>query len=121
MRILHLKIDGRIPSKKNNRRNFGRTSLPSLKHEQWKLTAGAQLLEHKGLNLSRVEIQLEFWMPDNRKTDLDNKVSSIFDLLDDLDIIEDDCWQVIGHYSVQANGINRKNPRVELWIKEMIM
>ncbi len=84
------------------------------------MQAGLQILKYKGSNLANVDIQLEFWMPDNRRCDLDNKVTSIFDLLKDMDVIEDDCWQCLGSYYVRAGGIDKTNPRAEIWIKEII-
>lgn len=117
MQVLHLIIRGRIPSKKNSTRNFGSTRLFSLKFKEWKDDASLQLLKYKNLSLEGIEIQFEFYMPDNRKTDLDNKVTSVFDLLKDLEIIKDDCWQILPRYQVNTNGIDKINPRVELWIR----
>lgn len=62
-------------------------------------------------------MQLEFWMPDNKETDLDNKVTSVFDMLQKAEIIKGDHWQTLGKYCVNANGIDKINPRVEIWIK----
>ena len=118
MRSLEIVIKGRIPAKKNSKIRYGVTSK---RHQRWHESATIQLLDHKGADLNNVDIQLEFWMPDNIRTDLDNKVSTVFDLLCDLEIIRDDCWQSLQSYYVRAGGIDRKNPRVELWIKEMLI
>ena len=116
MKILHLTIQGRIPSKKNSNIRYGVTSK---RHQRWHESATVQLLEYKNRRMDNVDIQLEFWMPDNRRCDLDNKVTSIFDLLKDMDVIEDDCWQCLGSYYVRAGGIDKTNPRVDIWIKEI--
>lgn len=56
-------------------------------------------------------------MPDSRETDTDNKVTGIFDMLQAAKIIKGDHWQTLKNYSVKVNGIDRVNPRVEIWIK----
>ncbi len=119
MKILHLKIQGRIPAKKNNRRNYGRTSLPSENYVRWHTMAAMQIIEHKGENIEKCDLQFEFWMPDNRVTDLDNKVSSLLDLFKDLGIIKDDCWQCVPSIYMRCAGIDKLNPRVKIWIKEL--
>lgn len=118
MNIHNFTIRGRIPSKKNNRRNFGRTSLPSLRFGEWKQEAGVQLLKYKDLNIQNIsEIQMDFYFPDNKRTDLDNKSSSVLDILVDMGIIEDDRWQITGRIMLYPMGIAKKNPRVEIFIK----
>ena len=119
MKLFHLVIKGRIPSKKNNRRNYVKTSLPSVKFLEWHHNATTQLLSHKGLNMDKFDAQFEFWMPDNRVTDIDNKVSSVLDLLKDLNIIVDDSWQHLESYYARACGIDKKNPRVEIWLRSL--
>jgi crossover junction endodeoxyribonuclease RusA len=60
---------------------------------------------------------MDWYMPDNRKTDLTNKAESIMDLLVDCKIIDDDCWQVIPRIMLDARGVDKENPRVTVWIK----
>jgi Holliday junction resolvase RusA-like endonuclease len=55
-----------------------------------------------------------FLMPDARRTDLTNKAESVADLLVDNGIIKDDSWQVIDEMLLRCDGIDRKNPRVEI-------
>jgi hypothetical protein len=64
------------------------------------------------------EIQLVFWLPDNRKCDLTNKAESVMDLLVDCEVIEDDCWQVIPKLYLNAAGIDKEDPRVEIYIQK---
>lgn len=120
MEILHLTIQGRIPSKKNSTINIRHTRLPSNKARQWMRDAGVQIMAFKGKKLKNVDIQFEFWMPDNRKTDLDNKVTSVLDLLKDMEVIADDSWQNVPSFYARCRGIAKENPRVEIWIKEII-
>lgn len=61
-------------------------------------------------------IDIYFWWPDNRKSDLSNKAESIMDLLVDCKIILDDSWQEVPELLLKSAGIDRKNPRAEVEI-----
>jgi len=120
LNVIHLIIHGRILAKKNSRlpyMNKGRV-LNTAKYHDWEKDACLQLLQYKGRNLDNIELQFEFYMPDNRRTDLDNKISTLLDILaGKMHVIKDDAWQNTPKYSVEAKGIDRKNPRVEIWIR----
>lgn len=58
-------------------------------------------------------------MPDKRKADLSNKVESIMDLLVDNGIIEDDSWQYVPRLFMEFIEVDKKNPRVLVWITEL--
>ena len=111
MKTLHLIIKGR--------ENRGKFTVAGKKYRQWEADAINQLQEYSGLKIPKCEIQMEFYMPDNIRTDTDNKVTSIFDVLSHkfLQVIADDCWQVIYYHSARVVEIDRENPRVELWLK----
>ena len=118
MRVFQLVVKGRIPSKKNNRRNYGRTSLPSVKFLEWENQACIQLLKHKNIAITEIqEIQMDFYFPDNKKADLDNKSSSVLDMLQKIGIIKGDHWQETGRIYLNPMGIDRSDPRVEIFIK----
>jgi len=116
MKVLHLKIDGRVPSKKNSRKSVGRFTVASDQYRNWASAAGAQIMQHKGKMLDKVEIQMQFYFPDNRRADLDNKVTSVLDLLKDMQIIKDDSWQCVPAFHAQSMGVDKKNARVLIWI-----
>jgi len=113
-------IKGRVPSKKNSRitTRSGRT-FPSKKYTQWHKDASIQLLfQVTGKDFTGVYgVEISFWMPDNRRKDLTNAAESIMDLLVDCGVLKDDCWQEIKHVLLACEGIDRKNPRAEIWIK----
>lgn len=69
--------------------------------------------------MGEIEIQIEFWMPDNRRADLTNKAESVMDLLVDLKIITDDSWQCVPSLTLQSKGIDKINPRAEIWIRTL--
>lgn len=101
---------GRVPSKKNSRINTrsGR-SFPNKKYTEWHKDASWQLKGKPVIDSDT--ITLKFWLPDNRRTDLSNKAESIMDLLVDNGFIKDDCWQVIPHLYLDAEGVDKENPR----------
>jgi len=67
-----------------------------------------------------LEVQLEWYMPDNRKCDLTNKSESIMDLLVDCFVIIDDSWQIVKTIIMNCNGVDKKDPRCEIWIVSLI-
>ena len=118
MKILHLQVKGRILSKKNQYRITGNRLMSSVKYQEWHTQASLQLLKYKNTGIEKAEIQMEFFWPDNRNSDLTNKAESINDLLVDLNIIKDDNWKVLDSVYLRSAGVDKKNPRVDIWIKE---
>ena len=116
-------IEGSVPSKKNQRQTFvknGRIiNIPSKRYKEWHDQAMWQLKGSKKLK-PPYEITMVFWMKDNRRTDLDNKVGSVLDLLQDVGIIEDDCWQKLTSIKAVAGGISKNAPRVKVEIRSSI-
>jgi len=118
VKITHLVVLGRIPSKKNSTRNFGFARIPSKRFYDWQKSAAVQLLSHKGRFIEHIqEIQVDFYFPDNRKADLDNKLTSVLDMLCKLEILLDDSWQKTGKIFLNPMGIDKENPRIEIFIK----
>jgi len=119
MKIHHLVVRGRIPSKKNNRVNTksGR-SFPSAKYREWEYVAMVQLRGYNHLRIEKVtRIQLEFAWPDNRKADLTNKAESVMDMLVKIGILKDDNWKVVPELHLKSLGVNKEDPGVEIWIE----
>lgn len=104
---------GRIPSKKNSRINTrSGLSFPSAKYTAWHKDASVQI---RGADkMIKPGIVIKFWLPDNRRTDLNNKAASIFDMMVDNGIMEDDCWQIVGEERYIPMGVDKDNPRVEI-------
>ena len=116
-------IEGNVPSKKNSRQIFAKGSrlinIPSKRYKEWHDSALKQL-DGFGSLKPPYQIYLVFWMPNNRRCDLDNKVASVLDLLQDAGIIEDDCWQDLGFIQARAGGISKDAPRVKVEIHSAI-
>jgi|11_taG_2_1085331.scaffolds.fasta_scaffold08323_4 Holliday junction resolvase RusA-like endonuclease len=112
-----LRLNGRIPSKKNSRVNTrsGR-SFPSKKYMEWHTTAMWEVKSQKPpMEIDRCEIQLIFHMPDRRRADLTNKAESIMDLLVDAGVLTDDSWQVVTPITLHG-FYDKENPGVEIII-----
>ena len=116
---IKLVITGRIPSKKNSRitTRSGRT-FPSKQYTKWHKDAEGQLARQGAGPFLVGSVSLCFFMPDSRRTDLTNKAESVMDLLVDCGVIADDCWQVISEVVLKCKGIDRINPRCEIYLKE---
>ena len=124
MNVQEFTITGRVPSKKNSRNIFvlkGKSprvmNLPSNKYAEWHVQAEAQLQSQFFACGSVEEVQLEWYMPDKRRCDLTNKTESIMDLLVDTGILNDDSWQCVPSLFIRCLGVDKKNPRVKIWIK----
>jgi Holliday junction resolvase RusA-like endonuclease len=118
---LKFTIEGNIPSKKNGKliicRPYPRMiSKPEYLawHEElmWKLKK-----YRPEKPIERCEIIIKYWGENKRRTDLDNKNSSIFDLLVDCEILLDDNWFVIYKQSSELVDINKEKCRAEITIK----
>lgn len=112
-------IEGNVPSKKNSRQIFAKGSrlinIPSKRYKEWH-DESMKMLEGFGSLKPPYEIILVFWMKDNRRCDLDNKMASVLDLLQDAEIIEDDCWQKLRSIKARVGGISKDCPRVKVEI-----
>lgn len=114
-------ISGRIPSKKNSRisTRSGR-SFPSRKYTDWHQETALMLrhLANQGIDYP-VAVHYYFYLPDNRRTDLSNKIESINDLLVDINFIEDDNVKFITQLHVYYMGVDRKDPRCEVAVSRV--
>ena len=116
---IRLTILGKIPSKKNSKRIICRGKFPKvLPSELYVAWHKAQMLliapKRPKRPLERCFITIRYFAPDKRTADLDNKNSSICDLLKDAGYVQDDNWFVISKLSSELVGIDKKNPRAEI-------
>lgn len=119
-----IELKGRIPSKKNSKmmvRRGDRTFLiPSPQYTAWHQEQSYRIkkipkpIEHCG-------IEIDFYAPDNRKTDLSNKAESIMDLLVDNKILLDDNWFVVKFLSLYFMGVDKENPRAIIEIRDITL
>ncbi len=113
---MRIEIKGRIPSKKNSKMIVCRGKfpqvLPSKSYTEWHKEASRQLVGIPRLKICPKVVELSFYAPDKRATDLTNKAESVMDLLVDNGVIEDDNWFCCGFISLLFMGVDKENPRV---------
>ncbi len=115
--IHHIIIKGKYPAKKNTYQIVGRRII-SLKYKSWARDNFYQVHGYDHLNIQQCDsVQLDFWCPDNRGRDLANFAETIMDFLEDAGVISNDKWQVTGPLILTPKGIDRNNPRCEIWLK----
>jgi len=68
---------------------------------------------------STFQIEIRIWNKDLRRRDLDNQATAILDALTNAQIIPDDSVDFVPKFSVEFKGIDRKEPRAEITIKEI--
>lgn len=98
-----LTIIGRPASKKNNRRNYGKISLPSLAFIRFKGEAVPQLKnQFRGKPFDQfVRVEYHFYLKGNYKQDIDNAESSIADVLMDAGVLTDD-WYIAEVHKIRT-------------------
>ena len=110
--MLQFRLEGIVPSKKNNRRLFSvngrQTSAPSAEHDKWfqdqkpvvQIAVQGYAIP---LDIEPVYIAYLFVMPDRVQRDLSNMQQSIEDLISTkgkgrkqgVGIVKDDCWRYL--------------------------
>ena len=118
--ISKITIKGRIPSLKNSRNCFVRggrmINIPSKQYSAFHKEA-LKHMPKSPRNIEKVHsMKLDFWAPDKRAGDLDNKTASIMDLLVDANVLKDDNWYIVPRIILVFMGVDKENPRVELTI-----
>jgi len=112
---------GRIPSKKNSKIILCRRNRPLLisnpKYQEWEteqlwVLKDNQIRKHFPRKINSME--LKFFFPDLRKTDLSNKTESVMDLLVKSELIEDDNYTIVPILNLIYGGVDKVKPRVEI-------
>ncbi len=123
--LLEVKLYGRIPSKKNSRRNFRGNSIPSERFVEWHNLTRAGIMEWLPNIAWRapehpVAVDILFEFPDRGKADLTNKAESVMDLLVDCGILRDDSWRFVPEIRLRFAGEEKisKNPLTTVRVEE---
>ena len=120
---VRITILGSVPAQKNdkiiavNSRTGKRFPMSSPNVKAWQNSAAMQLLQYKGTADRKVTIHYMFYVPNDVARDLDNMIATVNDALVKRGLVKDDSWQWVRLGSADAE-IDRKNPRVTLWIEE---
>jgi Holliday junction resolvase RusA-like endonuclease len=118
--IVELKIEGNVPSKKNSRvRTRSGSSIPSKAFSDWQESALWQVRQQtKTRFLKPVSLEVIIYFGTNGRADLDNRVTSILDMLVEALVIRDDKWQDVPRISAEA--VYRKgNPGAFIRLTEL--
>ncbi len=110
---------GHVPSKKNSKRIFvngGRPRvLPSEIHEAWEEEQLLALRRFQRFS-GPCQIEITVYAPNRRRGDLDNKASSILDLLCKAGTIQDDNCEIVRELHLFYGGVDKAKPRAEIEI-----
>lgn len=103
-KTVELTLAGNVVSKKNARINRGDgMSFPSRKYMDWQHSALQQVrLQTKERFFKPVSIEVIIYFGTNIRADLDNRLTSILDMLVEAVILRDDKWQDIPMMQAQA-------------------
>ena len=115
-------ITGSVPSLKNNKiatmnsktgKMFIRTDARTKKYmEDAKLQVQSQWRQPSLPELEQLTCVVFY--PDNRVRDLSNALDTILDVIKGI-VVKDDCWKCIPRIQIEFGGVDKDNPRVELW------
>lgn len=80
---------------------------------------GLYLKKYKSNIDFRVNIKIEFYVPDKRKRDIANYIEAIQDILVKYEVLRDDNYNIV--YSLDGTRIyvDKENPRVEIEITKI--
>jgi len=102
--IVELVLEGSIPSKKNSRINTSDgKSFPSKDFVQWQKSALTQVrMQTQKRFYNPVSLEVIIYFATDARADLDNKLTSILDMLVEGMLLRDDKWQEVPMIAVQA-------------------
>jgi Holliday junction resolvase RusA-like endonuclease len=102
--MIELVLEGSVPSKKNQRINRGDgVSFPSKKFIQWQGDALKQVrIQTRQRFYVPVSVEVIIYFGTKVRADLDNRLTSILDMLVEALVLRDDKWQDVPRIAVQA-------------------
>lgn len=109
-RIVELVLEGNVPSKKNSRINRSDgMSFPSKNFEAWQTAALQSVrLQTRERFYNPVAIEVIVYFGTDTRADLDNRLTSILDMLVESLMLRDDKWQDVPQMALQAEYRPRK-------------
>lgn len=118
--MITLQLSGNVPSKKNSRINRGDgKSFPSRKYMDWENDALKQVrLQTRERFLNPVGIEVIIYFGTKTRADLDNRLTSILDMLVEALVLKDDKWQDVPRMAVQAE-YRKRDPGAFIRISEL--
>lgn len=103
-KIVELTLDGNVPSKKNSRiRTRAGAYIPSKPFYDWQESAMQQVrLQTRERFFTPVAIEVIIYFGTKARADLDNRLTSILDMLVECVVLRDDKWQDVPRMATQA-------------------
>ncbi len=119
-KIVEITLEGNIPSKKNSRINRGDgVSFPSKKFVQWQNDALMQVrMQTRHRFFKPVTAEVIIYFGTKIRADLDNRLTSILDMLVESLLIPDDKWQDVPRMAAQAE-YRKKQPGAFIRLTEI--
>lgn len=124
---MKLIITGKVPSQKNgkeiaiNKKTGQRFVRSNDRVKSWQEDAIKQLGDQfDGLSITGypIGITIVTYFGDLRRHDLDNACSGVMDAMVKAGIIKDDSVQFVDCLTLQYGGLDRENPRVEIFLDD---
>jgi Holliday junction resolvase RusA-like endonuclease len=103
-KTVELVLEGSVPSKKNQRINRGDgKSFPSKKFVDWQVDALKQVrVQTRHRFYTPVSIEVIVYFATKTRSDLDNRLSSLLDMLVEALVLRDDKWQDVPRIAIEA-------------------
>lgn len=123
---MKLTITGNVPSQKNGkeiamRKDGTRFVRSNDRVKTWQNAAIQELqIQFMGYVVTGypIDLTLIFFFDNKRRHDLDNAASGVLDAMVKAGIIEDDNVNFVQCLALQYGGIDKTNPRVEIYLDE---
>lgn len=119
-KTVEIRLEGNVPSKKNQRINTkDGLSFPSKKFVQWQDDAMSQVrLQTRARFFKPVSLEVIIYFATLTKADVDNRLTSILDMLNECLVIRDDKWENVPLMKAQAE-YRPRNPGAFIRITEL--
>lgn len=118
--MVEIRLDGAVPSKKNSRvRTRAGGYIPSKAFYDWQETAMWQVRQqYRQMFFEPVRVEVVIIFGTKGRADLDNRLTSVLDMLVEALILRDDKWQAVPEMAVRAE-YNKGNPGAIIRITEV--
>lgn len=120
-KTVELILEGNVPSKKNSRIRTNHGSyIPSHAFEKWQRDALIQVRQQtRERFFEPVAVEVVIYFGTKARADLDNRLTSILDMLVECVLLRDDKWQDVPRMAVQAE-YRKGNPGAFVRISELL-
>jgi Holliday junction resolvase RusA-like endonuclease len=117
---VELTLEGNVPSKKNSRiRTRSGSYIPNKAFYDWQESAMQQVrLQTRERFFEPVAVEVIVYFGTKGRADLDNRLTSILDMLVECIVLRDDKWQDVPQMAVQAE-YRKGNPGAFVRVTEL--